>query len=300
MPRLDPKILTSLAILLLVLPDPDQELSIQTIHKFHLFPKLPPELRAMIWVHTFPPGRQFRYFGDIISMRILETNNSIKPKFVSPPVAHRITQESRSETLKHYSHTARTIMSSHDARLNGCKRSFLFNCDRDTLMAPLIQVLRSRTWHIGIDNHINYFELHHELKPTLLSTFLPRLRTLDLVQLFSKERQITSFDIHHTSILRYCSGLETIRVAGLARKPPVEGPIKAGALAAMELKSRAEVILRYFEKRNAEDPAFRIPKITLHHVYAFENYGEEYIHRRHRIPYPMGDLIVPPTNLNPS
>jgi hypothetical protein len=164
-------------------------------------------------------------------------------------------------------------------------------------MSPLIAVFKSE---IGASDLINYFGKHDEMELAALSAFLPHLRTLDLVQLFSLERRLTFFHVPHTSLLQYCSGLENIRIAGLVSEKSVESPIDPGALTATELKIRADAILRYFKERNAEDPTFRIPSITLHHVYAYETYGKQYAHRRMRQHYPMGNLFVPPKKSDPN
>jgi hypothetical protein len=74
------------------LPGPNEELYLLT---FRLFPKLPLELRLMIWRKSFPEARRIRMFA----------NGSDHPrqfKLPIPPIASRINRESHRETLKYY------------------------------------------------------------------------------------------------------------------------------------------------------------------------------------------------------
>ncbi|KAJ5046765.1 uncharacterized protein L3040_003993 [Drepanopeziza brunnea f. sp. 'multigermtubi'] len=77
------------------LPDPGQELFIQldrskSLQELETFPKLPVELRLMIWRLSFPPSRL---------VRLHPTFNSSQDPL---PVALRVNQESRREGLRHY------------------------------------------------------------------------------------------------------------------------------------------------------------------------------------------------------
>jgi hypothetical protein len=84
--------------LLQELPDPQQEIAVQILlDEFHYFPKLPKELRLIIWRKMFPdpqdivlPDWSFRPKGSL----------DFRPIF--PPITSRLNQESRDETNLHY------------------------------------------------------------------------------------------------------------------------------------------------------------------------------------------------------
>lgn len=100
----------TLALLQDELPDPEQELYFQRFPTatFHLFPKLPAELRIKIWRHTFRT-RCITIFEN--GYRRGPFGSGPKPdpyrptayiRFPVPPITSRINGESRYETLKHY------------------------------------------------------------------------------------------------------------------------------------------------------------------------------------------------------
>jgi hypothetical protein len=80
--------------MLRLLPDPDQELSIQQLSEFTLFPELPVEIRLMIWRSTFRKGVSHYLYNNGDELWLPYPNDS--------PVSTRINQESRDEALKHY------------------------------------------------------------------------------------------------------------------------------------------------------------------------------------------------------
>jgi hypothetical protein len=80
--------------ILRVLPDPDQELSIQQLSEFTLFAKLPVEIRLMIWRFTFRKG---------VSHYIKRYTDGSWLNFpADSPISSSVNRESRQETLRHY------------------------------------------------------------------------------------------------------------------------------------------------------------------------------------------------------
>jgi hypothetical protein len=80
--------------ILRVLPDPDQELSIQQLSEFTLFAKLPVEIRLMIWRFTFRKA---------VSHYIQRYTDGSWLKFpAGSPISSSVNRESRQETLRHY------------------------------------------------------------------------------------------------------------------------------------------------------------------------------------------------------
>ncbi|KAH7310018.1 hypothetical protein BKA65DRAFT_485235 [Rhexocercosporidium sp. MPI-PUGE-AT-0058] len=83
----------------LQLADPDQDLSIQTLSSFTLFPKLPLELRCMIYRRMFPGARRFvmyEYRPDSVDLCEICINLPLLP------ITFHLNQEARQETLRHY------------------------------------------------------------------------------------------------------------------------------------------------------------------------------------------------------
>jgi hypothetical protein len=85
--------------LLRVLPDSDRELYIQQVSEFTLFPKLPDEVRLMIWDLSFPNTTHFATTCWSMPSYLLGTPFSCHPY---SPITSRVNVESREETLKHY------------------------------------------------------------------------------------------------------------------------------------------------------------------------------------------------------
>jgi hypothetical protein len=190
---------------------------------------------------------------------------------VPPPIVHRVTRESRSETLQHFFHTPYIYRSDHGKELYAGEKTFLFNRSRDTLAAPLFITIKGcsmeREESRSLIGHVTALG---EIHQPVLSTCLPNVRVLDLVQLFDVEQNFETIHINDKALLRYCSGLEEIRLAGMVYNRPGSIPIYPGHLTAAEPKLRAEALLLYFHERHAENPSFKIPMITLHHVRAYE------------------------------
>jgi hypothetical protein len=80
----------------------------QNLDEFHLFPKLIPELRTMIWRHTFPgPRKVYIHYGR--APLYINWNTKQIERFADRgvdsavfPVALQINAGSRAETLRHY------------------------------------------------------------------------------------------------------------------------------------------------------------------------------------------------------
>jgi hypothetical protein len=98
------EVIDAFELLALELPDPEQELSPQNLgpklETFTIFPKLPIELRRMIWRLTFPSRRMIdltlalQHLGRFCTRR--------RPADPKLPVALHVNQESRSIALKTY------------------------------------------------------------------------------------------------------------------------------------------------------------------------------------------------------
>ena len=93
----DLDIAEALSLLTLVLPDRNQELSVQQCHtSFIFFRKLPLETRLAIWRILFPKARK-------VLVNVQYKTNLRQQERGSPlPVGLRVNRESRYETLKHY------------------------------------------------------------------------------------------------------------------------------------------------------------------------------------------------------
>jgi hypothetical protein len=97
------EVVDAFALLALELPDPKQELSPQNLGRkletFTCFPKLPPELRWMIWRLTFPGRRMIDFALSVPRTAKLVGRRATDPKL---PIALYVNQESRSISLKTY------------------------------------------------------------------------------------------------------------------------------------------------------------------------------------------------------
>jgi hypothetical protein len=112
--------------LLQLLPDPNQDLSIQTLSEFTLFPKLPLELRQKIWRHTFPKGRH--YSSDVWFLRAPEH-----------PISSQVSRESRDETLRHYHVLKLPKSPSYPKLIHKC---FFWNVKRDGIICSFANFIR--------------------------------------------------------------------------------------------------------------------------------------------------------------
>jgi 2EXR family len=108
-----------------LLPDPNQDLSIQTLSEFTLFPKLPLALRQKIWRDTFPKGRNF-YQNQLY-------DNVCLRQVPRPPISSQISPESRDETLRHY----KILKLPRSSRLPNSKPEYIFwNPKTDSITCP--------------------------------------------------------------------------------------------------------------------------------------------------------------------
>jgi hypothetical protein len=120
--------MASTLALLQLLPDPNQDLFIQALNEFIIFPKLPLELRHKIWRDTFPKGRNFyqtRLYVDL--------PNWCRRQLPRPPISSRTSRESRDETLRHY----KVLKLPRPSRLPNSKLECIFwNPKTDSLTSP--------------------------------------------------------------------------------------------------------------------------------------------------------------------
>ncbi|KAH6666689.1 hypothetical protein B0J14DRAFT_659726 [Halenospora varia] len=116
--------------------DPSQNLFIQPLlQTFDLFPKLPLELHRKIWQLTFPPPRRIQRSCHITRTNSLETYNRFH-RFHAPPLASRITQESRAEVLIYYKTVEQAVLRRLDptsTEYTLCTKKIFFNVERDWL-----------------------------------------------------------------------------------------------------------------------------------------------------------------------
>ncbi|KAH7378065.1 hypothetical protein BKA64DRAFT_714564 [Cadophora sp. MPI-SDFR-AT-0126] len=89
----------ALALFTFELPDPNEELSAQQcfVPKLTLFPKLPLELRLMVWKLALPRGRLIALRDELY--KLFAGNNEGRPPL---PISLHVNQESRRETLTYY------------------------------------------------------------------------------------------------------------------------------------------------------------------------------------------------------
>ena len=119
--------MTGTLTLFQLLPDPNQNLSIQTLSEFTLFPKLPLELRQKIWSEAFPKGRNFYLTQLNVSCCLRQV-----PR---PPVSSRISRESRDETLRHY----KVLKLPRPSRFPNSKPECIFwNPKTDSITCPFV------------------------------------------------------------------------------------------------------------------------------------------------------------------
>ncbi|KAH6666681.1 hypothetical protein B0J14DRAFT_678028 [Halenospora varia] len=126
--------LLNLALLINVLPDPNQQLAVQvTLDAFTISPDLPLELRRKIWQCTFPGPRNFAF--SLRSSR--KSSPRTFKKFHAPPIASRVNHESRTEFLLQYtpiiqfSRIGGTGQGQGQLPLAYSRKASFFNFDRD-------------------------------------------------------------------------------------------------------------------------------------------------------------------------
>jgi hypothetical protein len=127
--------------LLQVLPDPDRELYIQRLSEFTLFPKLPIEVRLMIWGLSFPNTTHFATTCWAMPSYALGVPFSLRRH---SPSTSRVNIESREETLKHY-HVVK-LSAEHSCKLwwhetlAGKQTFTYFNTSTDTFMMTSVDI----------------------------------------------------------------------------------------------------------------------------------------------------------------
>jgi hypothetical protein len=127
--------------LLRVLPDPDQELYIQKLSEVTLFPKLPIEVRLMIWDFSFPNTTHFATC--CWSMPSYGLGVPFSFRRYSPSTS-RVNIESREETLKYY-HVVK-LSAEHSCRLwwhptlAGKQTFTYFNTSTDSFMMTSVDI----------------------------------------------------------------------------------------------------------------------------------------------------------------
>lgn len=127
----DDQIQAALYAFTIELPDPNQDLFFQSPSTFPLFPEFPLEIRRLIWKETFPQTRH-SWCCDIGASCISHLRD------IAPPVSAHINQESRIETLQHYSMllpnaTVRVMLRSGTLVRMRKQLAIFWNCERNIL-----------------------------------------------------------------------------------------------------------------------------------------------------------------------
>lgn len=131
------------------LPDPHEELFYQPLSSFTLFPKLPPEIRSMIWQATFPRNKHFWWFHPGKPEQALAK--------IQPPISSRINCESRKETLQHYQVLRRR---NFQGRPSKWYPFVFFNKDRDVIRSASIVLCQDIVFQFWqehfLGDHLNF------------------------------------------------------------------------------------------------------------------------------------------------
>lgn len=193
--------------------------------------------------------------------------------FVPPPMGHRINQESRYETLKHFHHLAIFSKVHGKNELVDSKRSLLFNSSRDTL------ALFTAPDRSGLNDTLDVGLLKTLPEESLaLLGLLRSVRVVEMVQYEGMGEPKPDFEVLKDSVMHYLSGLEELRLTSVR---------KAGrnwdcALNPARLRVCAKVYLRFFEKQNAVRPPFKVPSITFHRCDLGPRFGRRVLNSKTR------------------
>lgn len=128
---------------------PERTQTPQNEPEFPLFPKLPIEVRILVWREAFSPG-QVVCIGDSyvkrdINGHIIHNPFSVRPRFDHPITLH-VNTESRTETQKHYRTIFRDINPDY-APLRVVSAALSFSAARDIFCFGIYNVFKpSKSW----------------------------------------------------------------------------------------------------------------------------------------------------------
>ena len=211
---------------------------------FILFPKLPLELRLMIFRLLFPPATK---------LRLMLTERSPVGYFCFPnaPLTLDINQESRRETLKYY----QILLERHDR--NACQRTIYFNPKTDTISLSLVS---------GLLDGSHLFKLPQAVRDSVQRAEFTSLGAAGEYFAIPRRAEASTQDslYYQMRFPPLCfNGLRQVTFDSLESKVREDERERARRRA-----KRAAEVLGLFEKYKALNPDYSIPKITL-------NIGEE-------------------------
>jgi len=238
----------TLALILNELPDPDQELFFQPLlaTAFHSFPRLPTEVRLLIWRHAFPRARY------IICKRLRRDAESYYT-FVFPasPITSRINAESRGETLKHYQPLEKSS-------------SYICVSDKHKVVRPVEVLLwnktgdrlRVNTWGL-INRHIGLVKF--------FKTYF-----LDEGKSFFKSLELLEWHLHHWCQDCYLMSEKTLRRSWVqyfisASDIRVIYDVSCAPATSEQRRNETLKTLREgFQTMVVRDPSRKLPNVVLH------------------------------------
>jgi hypothetical protein len=224
--------------LLQELPDPQQELVIQTLlDEFHYFSKLPKELRLMIWRDTFPRPRDIRLPDWSFCP---EGSLDFRPIF--PPITSQLNRESRDETNLHY---LLFWIPSDDTSGGPSRQRLCFAPKRDTFV--LASYVHTEIYHSN-------FSAPH-LKATYKAIF-GRVNKLEIVESFWVDylRDLRLWDYN---LLRQFEVLDEL----IVERPSKPGPDGFGLASDQEFAICIKSLTDFFDHEKGKDQHFKIPQV---------------------------------------
>ncbi|KAE9374350.1 hypothetical protein N431DRAFT_455124 [Stipitochalara longipes BDJ] len=256
--RTTPTLIDNLYLLQNELPDRKQELYRPN---FHSFPRLPLELRLMIWQRALPGPRGIWTFAKT-------QDHPVQAYFPKPPIMSSINRESRLETLKHY-HIFEDvrIIKRFDicgAELSGpgsgCNGSILWNKHKDFVRGDwdtLWYCTEGMTTFLSrylLDNNQNFFGFIGTLELKMQfwdAHFLP----LSAGKVIALTRRNWLQDLVMLSEVRLIN--DTRRAEGGDDWPQAE-------FSETNVKACIDKLTTYFKGVVASDPTRALPKIVLY------------------------------------
>jgi hypothetical protein len=220
------------------LPDANQEMFYQYPSTFHPFPKIPLEIRIMIWRETFPRSRHTWAFrlGNMSCCDILQ--------YPLPPITACINQESRSETLRKYQVLNAGLIPCHSYSNKGLlirPQTTFWNEDRDFLCIYWSWLFSSSLIYFWHSHFINDFQSFHN-----------SVRTLELRLYFWVARIDDSEDSH----LKLFTGLREIRLIDPCTEDDTPNTGKVGG-------RYVGFCEKVFQDLARKDPEVSIPNIVI-------------------------------------
>jgi hypothetical protein len=224
-------------LLLQELPDPQQELAIQTLlDEFHYFPKLPKELRLTIWRDTFPRPR-YIYLPDWKTY----PGGSLDFKPIFPPITSQLNRESRDETNLHYLFF---WIPSGDTSGGPSRERLCFAPKRDTF------VLAS---HVLAEIYQSKFSAPRLEAYEAIFTGVKRLEIVESFW-FDYVRDLRLWDYN---LLRQFEVLDEL----IVERPSKPGPDGFGLASDQEFAICIKSLTNFFEHEKGKDPNFKIPQV---------------------------------------